>query len=176
MFYLHQWLELYVLSGYDNYDMATMPDEFTGEIVSLPKNSITLTFTEQNRRIIEEDYLQKIEDVLYELYGITVLKEHGFGVTVYYPGEGLHSHYDSRDKSFGTPSGNPTRDYSTIFYLNSDFEGGILHFTKLNIKIKPEPNTMILFPSGELYSHRVEKVTFGVRYMSSNFWSLKETK
>jgi hypothetical protein len=158
----------------DNYKFSSKIDPSTGENVILPTSNISFTFPEITEGILKYDFLHKVSELISILYNKTVWQEEGVGVTVYSPGDGLPTHYDGMNRYLQTPSGHPTRDYSSVYYYNDDFEGGILHFTKLNIKIKPQPNMLLIFPSDELYTHRVEKVTSGLRYMSSNFWSIKE--
>lgn len=41
-------------------------------------------------------------------------------------------------------------------------------------KIKPKDNMLLIFPSGEMYNHRAEKVISGTRYMCANFWCKKD--
>jgi hypothetical protein len=56
------------------------------------------------------------------------------------------------------------RTISTVYYLNSDYEGGEIEFPRFEIKYKPEGNDVIFFPSNYIYDHRVHKVTSGDRY------------
>lgn len=103
-----------------------------------------------------------------------VYMEKGLGITVYQKNEGLPLHWDGATENLMTPSGNPTRDISAVFYPESFFIGGNIHFPNLDLKIKPEHNMLLIFPSTELYAHRVEKVIEGTRYMCSSFWCVKE--
>jgi predicted 2-oxoglutarate/Fe(II)-dependent dioxygenase YbiX len=66
------------------------------------------------------------------------------------------NHYDG-----GTASG---RCVSAILYLNNNYSGGDIEFIYFNIKIKPEPGMLILFPSNFAYSHKAHPVTSGVKY------------
>jgi len=56
------------------------------------------------------------------------------------------------------------RDITMIFYLNDDYEGGELEFTKLQITYKPKKGDIIAFPSYYEYSHRVHPIKRGTRY------------
>jgi predicted 2-oxoglutarate/Fe(II)-dependent dioxygenase YbiX len=56
------------------------------------------------------------------------------------------------------------RDITMIFYLNDDYEGGELEFTKLQITYKPRKGDIIAFPSYYEYSHRVHPIKQGTRY------------
>lgn len=65
-----------------------------------------------------------------------------------------------------------TKHFSTMIYLNSDFEGGELYFPHYeNLHIKPEENMMICFKGDSNHMHGVEKVTNGTRYTLSLFWT-----
>lgn len=47
---------------------------------------------------------------------------------------------------------------SFSLYLNDDFDGGELEFSKVPIKIKPKAGMLTVIPGGEKYIHRVNKV------------------
>ena len=61
------------------------------------------------------------------------------------------------------------RKISALFYLNDDYLGGSLKFTKLGISIKPKKNTLIIFPSSEDFSHSAEPVESGIKYVVVGF-------
>lgn len=48
--------------------------------------------------------------------------------------------------------------FSFSLYLNDDFEGGELEFKYKPIKIKPKTGMLVGIPSGEEYTHKVNKV------------------
>jgi hypothetical protein len=64
-----------------------------------------------------------------------------------YEGAPLAEHVDSH--------GDPQILFAVIGYLNDDYTDGELFFSKLNIKIKPPANSLIIFPDGEQYMHGV---------------------
>jgi len=73
---------------------------------------------------------------------------------------GLGQHFDRHadaSKMFA-------RRVSMSFYLNSDFEGGEIEFDQFNLKIKPQANQAVFFPSTYVYTHKVWPVTNGMRY------------
>lgn len=63
-----------------------------------------------------------------------------------------------------------TRVLSVLLYLNNDYEGGELEFKQSNIKIKPEPGSVLFFPSNFLYIHEVHPITKGPRYALPNWY------
>lgn len=63
-----------------------------------------------------------------------------------------------------------TRVLSVLLYLNDDYEGGEIEFRQSGIKIKPEPGSVLFFPSNFLYVHEVYPVTKGPRYALPNWY------
>ena len=74
------------------------------------------------------------------------------------------------------PDGSPHpfhwREFASIVYLNSDYQGGELHFPKFN-QYQPalEPGTLIIFPSSLDYLHGVRIITSGVRHTIAGFFT-----
>jgi hypothetical protein len=62
------------------------------------------------------------------------------------------------------------RTVSMSFYLNDDYEGGEIEFSRFNLKIKPKANQAIFFPSNYVYNHTVHPVTSGTRYAVVGWW------
>lgn len=69
-----------------------------------------------------------------------------------------------------------TKHYSSLIYLNDDYEGGELYFPEYDFAIKPEVGTLICFKGDENTLHGVKKVTDGIRYTISLFWEDIEYK
>lgn len=62
------------------------------------------------------------------------------------------------------------RKISAILYLNDNYEGGTLTFTKLDKTFKPKANTLFIFPSDENFSHSANPVIEGIKYVIVGFW------
>lgn len=62
------------------------------------------------------------------------------------------------------------RTISMSYYLNNDYEGGEIEFSRFNLKIKPKANQAIFFPSNYVYNHTVHPVTSGIRYAVVGWW------
>lgn len=56
------------------------------------------------------------------------------------------------------------RTVSLVYYANSDYVGGEIEFPRFNIKIKPESNQLLIFPSNFMYAHTVHQVVDGTRF------------
>jgi hypothetical protein len=55
--------------------------------------------------------------------------------------------------------------YSTVVYLNDNYDGGEIYFPNQDVEIKPPAGSMVLFPSGgHEYFHGVKPVISGRRY------------
>jgi hypothetical protein len=154
-------------SSYQDIDYESYPeyknDNSTKTTVKVPSGSVNFIDP------YKTEFLNKTRENLSSIYKTAVYEEKDASVVIFFPGEGIRTHWDG-SVDVPTYAGHPHRDYSSVFYFNEDFEGGLLHFTKLDIKIKPEPNMILLFPTTILYSHRVEEVTSGIRMMSPSFW------
>lgn len=72
------------------------------------------------------------------------------------------NHYDD-SKMLG-------RTMSMSFYLNDNYEGGEIEFTRFSLKIKPKANQAIFFPANYVYNHTVHPVTSGTRYAVVGWW------
>lgn len=56
-------------------------------------------------------------------------------------------------------------EYSTVIYLNDDFEGGEIYFPNLDFTYKPNKGDAVLFPCNDItYLHGVKETTSGTRY------------
>lgn len=55
--------------------------------------------------------------------------------------------------------------FSTVVYLNDDYQGGEIYFPNHGVEIRPRAGDMIIFPSGgHEYFHGVKPITSGKRY------------
>lgn len=89
-----------------------------------------------------------------------------FIVREYLPPSEMHAHSDAY--GYITHSGKPVVPKLTaLLYLNSDYQGGEINFTKENICIKPEPGSVIIFPS--TLQHEVKRLESGNRYMTQTY-------
>ena len=68
----------------------------------------------------------------------------------------------------------PNYDVSSIYYINDDYLGGEIHFPNQSIQIKPQKNTLVIFPGDVFYTHGVTEVTKGTRYTVPIFWKVTE--
>ena len=60
--------------------------------------------------------------------------------------------------------------YTSVTYLNDDFQGGETDFTTENFSVKPKVGRSILF-DGKRFEHGVKTITEGVRYTFALWYS-----
>jgi predicted 2-oxoglutarate/Fe(II)-dependent dioxygenase YbiX len=86
-----------------------------------------------------------------------------FVINKYATGESMGSHVDYNEK-------NTELEYSFVFYLNDDYEGGEIYWPNHGISLKPEAGSVVIFPSKEPYQHAVKEVTKGNKIFIPHFW------
>jgi len=95
----------------------------------------------------------------------------------YNPGGFYVRHADSENQDPDTRTWTKTidRDFSLLIYLNDDFKGGELCFTKFNYQIRPKAGMAVLFPSDNRYMHEAQTITKGERYAIVSWGAIKGT-
>lgn len=88
-------------------------------------------------------------------------------LSMWVPGTKAGVHSDSNDVEYVM--------YSTVVYLNDDYEGGEIYFPNQGVTIKPKAGSMVLFPSGgHEYFHGVEPIKHGNRYTIAMWHTMHE--
>lgn len=70
------------------------------------------------------------------------------------PGNNMDPHVDEIDDQ----ANGAIREYAMVLYINDNYSGGELSFLNLNIKIKPEKGSLMIFKTGPKYLHQVQTV------------------
>ncbi len=106
-----------------------------------------------------------------DVWGQDVIYEFGNAITKINAGGSMHLHCDG---VFMSAPGAFTH-YSSVYYLNDEYEGGENIFPALGLKYKPLPNSLILFNQvwDEEMIHGIDTVTSGTRYMMQAFFTPK---
>jgi hypothetical protein len=94
---------------------------------------------------------------------ILISKAEGYHIVKYSKGQFFKEHTDSTEEF--------PRKISAVLYLNDDYEGGTITFSKLNTSFKPESQTLFVFPSTEDFMHSADPVIDGTKYVVVGFWS-----
>lgn len=89
------------------------------------------------------------------------------------PGAFAHPHSDNTSND-GVAGAFTRSRYATFIYLNDNFEGGVLNFTKTNLTIVPKIGLLATFAGGFENMHEVTVVKNKVRYTLGSFWDDRE--
>ncbi len=76
----------------------------------------------------------------------------------------------------GAPHGMAWRNFSSVVYLNDDYDGGELYFTALDQYIKPKAGMLVGFTGGFYHEHSVLKVTGGDRFTMPSFYTFDTSR
>jgi hypothetical protein len=122
-------------------------------------------------------YYDRLKEIIETSFNCKVYDEGLNSVVEMIVGDSMPVHVDqgtAQNKSVGlkTGFGYPSRDISSVFYYNDDYEGGEIYFPKQDLLIKPEPGMFICFPSKDEFPHQVKEVKSGYRWCSSMFWCI----
>jgi len=83
-------------------------------------------------------------------------------------------HQDDRHPD-GSPHGTPWREWASIIYLNSDFDGGEIYFPDRNgFEYKPVQGSIVFFKGEEW--HGVRAVTRGTRYTAPGWLTRDQSR
>ena len=61
--------------------------------------------------------------------------------------------------------------YTSMLYLNDDFEGGELFFPQHDFTIKPEAGMLLVFSGSIENMHGIKQIQSGTRYTHTTFWT-----
>lgn len=118
---------------------------------------------ETNAELIDlhEEIYQKLKyciDDYAKYWGISVVYYEAFNF-VKYDGEGTHFNIHADHG----PAYNCT--VSAVIYINDDYEGGDIHFPRLdNLVYKPKVGDIAIFPSNYIYEHASLPMVSGTKY------------
>ena len=165
-------------------------DDLISLLKSLPKHSqpaatytikkgqsVDLEYRITNWITLPPDVVASASNALRDFYNLELKKNYkktisnieGPQFLEYLPGGKYEEHNDAEEYTNGELHRVCPRDLTVLIYVNDDYEGGELEFTKIGLKIKPLAKTLIAFPSYIEYSHKVHPVITGTRY-SLVFW------
>lgn len=96
-------------------------------------------------------------------------------LNIWEQGSCLPPHTDNSNPD-GTAHSTPWRDFSSIVYLNEDYEGGELYFTAKDRVLKPRRGMLVAFSAGYHHEHGVLKVTKGRRITMPAFYTFDQRK
>jgi hypothetical protein len=95
-------------------------------------------------------------------HNIPISKLEGYHVVRYEKGQYFKEHTDQTDEF--------PRQISIVLYINDDYEGGTITFTKIGTPTKPEASSLFVFPSNAEFSHSADPIISGTKYIVVGFW------
>lgn len=109
-------------------------------------------FYDHNNGALNGSIRKKMAEVLETLPDLQVIGYNRF--LRQSPGQNMDAHIDERnDVNNGS-----TREYAAVIYVNDDYEGGEIRYVNLDISVKPEAGSMLIFKTGPEYLHEVLQV------------------
>jgi hypothetical protein len=144
------------------------PDPFwSGRFIwqnALPPEEVDAARIMQQVRFLSLTLLNQAVRLPRALYGDTAQ------IVRWPPGTQLSPHADNIHPD-GQPNTTPHRSFSSILYLNDDYEGGETYFPGHGVRLKPEAGALVLFGAGPEYVHGVSNVTRGMRYTYAGWFT-----
>ena len=93
----------------------------------------------------------------------------------WHEGQELTPHADNIEPD-GRPNATPHRSFSSLIYLNDDYEGGETYFPGHGVRLKPEAGALVVFGAGPQYVHGVSRVTRGLRYTYAGWFTFDKDR
>ena len=87
----------------------------------------------------------------------------------------LYLHADNINPN-GHPHNFPYREFASVIYLNDDYNGGQMYFPQWEFEPEMKPGSVCIAPAGLDYMHGVKKISDGVRYTISSFYTYNRMK
>ena len=110
-----------------------------------------------------------VRDIIRETYGNKTYYEGSPLLSLAKEGAFLDMHCDG----FFLGLEGAVTDFTSVYYINDDYDGGEVCMPVLGVTIKPRANSLVLWSHAwhEDMSHSVKKVVSGTRYMSQRFFT-----
>lgn len=88
---------------------------------------------------------------------------------------GSYGDYHADDSDLdGNDNGGTHNIFSTILYLNNDYDGGEVYFKNQDISLKLDPGTILTFKGDLNNVHKINEVISGTRYNVISFFNVKQ--
>ncbi|HTW35335.1 MAG TPA: 2OG-Fe(II) oxygenase [Rhizomicrobium sp.] len=93
----------------------------------------------------------------------------------WHEGQELTPHADNIEPD-GHPNATPHRAFSSLIYLNDDYDGGETYFPGYGVRLAPSAGALVLFGAGPQYVHGVTRVTRGQRYTYAGWFTFDKDR
>ena len=118
---------------------------------------------------ILENIQQKTEEIIFDIWGDIIYRETEPWLAHAATGSHMKLHCD------GTilPEKNAGTDFSSVYYINDDYEGGNFNMPMTGFNFKPKANSLLIWSDVEVEdaAHEVLPVINGDRFVSQGFFS-----
>lgn len=114
------------------------------------------------------DKVTSLRELLSRRYEVAFSQVELYSIERSRPGQGYKRHSDGlilSNRYEELASGIPARDVGILGYLNQDFAGGEVLFSRQNVKIKPSLGGAIVFPACYTHPYQILPVLQGVQYI-----------
>lgn len=132
-------------------DTIVIPSKLPDVLSETPRD----VFYQNMINIINTIVKPSIEDYMAN-YSIFYSDFEPFNILKYGEGQKFINHIDDHP--------NYPRRISFVYYMNDDYHGGEINFSRFDITYKPKANDLLVFPSAYTYNHSVIPVRSGTRY------------
>ena len=120
---------------------------------------------------IMADFQRRTAERLSDVYQLSApLFTDTVQLNIWEEGQCLPPHVDNANPG-GEPHPSYWRDFSSIVYLNDDYEGGELYFTAQDRTLRPRKGMLVAFSAGYWHEHGVLTVTRGRRIAMPAFYT-----
>lgn len=126
-------------------------------------------FLDDSQPAVFGDYLQDLQSCVENLSGEKLNSKSHIPYMCYSKGCMLGYHDDTYHNADDKKNREKLHLYSSVHFINDDYEGGELHFRDLDIKIEKRKNRLIVFDSE--YVHASLVIKSGIKISSTHFWS-----
>jgi hypothetical protein len=111
---------------------------------------------------IDSDLKISLRDKIRSAIGTGFSVEQFITIQRHYAGSSLPEHLDRNHER--------EPDYAIVLYLNDDYLGGELYFSKLNLEFKFSKGSLVIFDTHDDYIHGVKEILEGpTRYVITSF-------
>lgn len=122
---------------------------------------------------VQSRYLLEIQKAAEDAYGVKLVENRHIPFMVYQKGCHMGYHDDMYHGAFSDVEKVKMYTYSSVHFLNDEYEGGQLDFQDIDVTVPKRKNRLILFRSE--YMHGSLEVTSGMKISTTHFWKLQKS-
>ena len=145
-----------LIRGFESVDTDRSSNPFFRDMIVYGK-----TLKSEALRAALRSIEQRIRTAVSSAYTVDDPQPDGIMMCRWLTGKAMARHVDNQSThAYSTP----WRTHSAIVYLNDDYEGGELFFSRHHVELEPTRGLLVTFPAGPQFEHGVRKIRSGTRY------------